>query len=155
MKRQLVMLAGALMLAAFFTTETFAAEITVRGRLGRTVEARGWLILTDSEKYLILNPQRFQNETWFRESTEVEATGEVKPDALTIYQEGTPFEVRSMRPVGGGGGGGDGASSRQRTSAPGCSERLGEFHLCSLPCATDSRRPRQGCGWWHRPLRRH
>ena len=116
MKRQLLMLAGALMLAAFFTTETFAAEITVRGRLGRTVEARGWLILTDSEKYLILNPQRFQNETWFRESTEVEATGEVKPDALTIYQEGTPFEVRSMRPVSGGGGGtNDGASTRRLT----------------------------------------
>ena len=116
MKRQLLMLASALMLAAFFTTETFAAEITVRGRLGRTVEAGGWLILTDSDKYLILNPQRFQKETWFRESTEVEAAGEVKPDALTIYQEGTPFEVKTMRPVSSGSGsGGDGASNRQRT----------------------------------------
>jgi uncharacterized protein YggE len=113
MKRQLLMLASALVLAALFTTETFAAEITVRGRLGRTVEARGWLIITDSEKYLILNPQRFQNEAWLRESTEVEATGEVKPDAPTIYQEGTPFEVRSMRPLSGGGS--DDASSRRLT----------------------------------------
>jgi uncharacterized protein len=106
MKRQLLILASALVLVALFTTESFASEITVRGRLGRTVEAGGWLILTDTDKYLILNPQRFQNEPWFRETTEVEATGEVKRDAVTIYQEGIPFEVSSMRPVGGGGGGG-------------------------------------------------
>ena len=111
MKRQLLMLASVLMLAAFFTTETFAGEISVRGRLGRTVEAGGWLILTDADKYLILNPQRFQNETWFRESTEVEATGEVKRDAVTIYQEGIPFEVNSMR----GGSTNNVASTGQRT----------------------------------------
>ena len=110
-------MASALMLVALFTTESFAKEITVRGRLGRTVEARGWVILTDKDKYLILNPQRFQNETWFREATEVEATGEVKEDAITIYQEGIPFEVSSMRAVGGGGGGaGGGAMDSRRTT---------------------------------------
>src|SRR4051794_7383733 len=59
MKRQLLMMASTLMLALLFTTTTFASEITVRGRLGKTVEAGGWLILTDAEKYLILNPQQF------------------------------------------------------------------------------------------------
>lgn len=103
MKRQLLLVMGALVLIAFFTTATFASEVTVRGRLGKTVEAGGWLILTNAEKYLILNPQQFKNETWFRESTEVEATGEVKKDAVTIYQEGIPFEVSSMRPVEDGG----------------------------------------------------
>jgi uncharacterized protein len=112
MKRQLLMVASVFMLVALFTTESFASEITVRGRLGRTVEAGGWLILTDTDKYLILNPQRFQNETWFREAAEVEATGEVKRDAVTIYQEGIPFEVGSMRPVGSSSGGsGTGSSS--------------------------------------------
>ncbi|MGB7925079.1 MAG: hypothetical protein WCF57_17695, partial [Pyrinomonadaceae bacterium] len=96
MKRQLLMMASVLLLVALFTTESFASEVTVRGRLGRTVEAGGWLIVTETDKYLILNPQRFQNETWFRETTEVEATGEVKRDAVTIYQEGIPFEVSSM-----------------------------------------------------------
>ena len=94
------------MLVLIFTTQTFAGEINVRGRLGKTVEAGGWLILTaNADKYLILNAQSFKNETWFRESTEVEATGEVRKDAVTIYQEGIPFEVTSMRPVEGGGAG--------------------------------------------------
>lgn len=82
-----------------------AKEINVRGRLGKTVEAEGWLILTEGQKYLILNPQRFQREKWFREGTEVEATGETKPGTITIFQEGVPFEVRSMKPQSGGGGG--------------------------------------------------
>jgi uncharacterized protein YggE len=78
--------------------------------LGKTVEAGGWLIVTETDKYLILNPQRFQNESWFRESAEVEATGEVKRDAVTVYQEGIPFEVSSMRAVGGGSSSGGGAA---------------------------------------------
>jgi hypothetical protein len=93
-------------LVLFCTAQAFARDITVRGRLGRTVEAGGWLILTDAQKYLILNPQRFQNETWFREGTGVEATGETKEDVVTTYQEGIPFEVRSMRPSDEGTGGG-------------------------------------------------
>ena len=99
------MTAGALALAAFFTMQVAAKEITVRGHLGQTVEAGGWLIIAGTDekttKYLLLNARRFQNESWFRTGAEVEASGETKPDAMTIYQEGTPFEARTMRPVGG------------------------------------------------------
>lgn len=98
MRRQLLTWTGALALVVLCTAQVFAKEINVRGRLGRTVEAGGWLILADAQKYLILNPQRFQNENWFREGAGVEATGETKTDVVTIYQEGIPFEVRSMRP---------------------------------------------------------
>lgn len=99
------MIASLLALAALFTIQASAAEITLRGRLGRTVEPGGWLILVDMKdtaksKYLLLNAQRFQNESWFRAGTEVEATGETQPDAMTIYQEGIPFEARTLRSIG-------------------------------------------------------
>jgi uncharacterized protein YggE len=74
-------------------------QLTVRGRLQKTVEAGGWIIVADGQKYLVLNAQRFKNENWFKESIEVEATGETKSDVMTIHMEGTPFEVRSMRPL--------------------------------------------------------
>jgi uncharacterized protein YggE len=79
-------------------SQVLAKEITVRGKLQKTVEANGWLIVAETQKYLILNPQRFLQEKWFREATQVEATGETK-DVMTIYMEGLPFEVRSMRPL--------------------------------------------------------
>jgi len=95
-------------LLAIFAAQASAKEITVRGILGRTVEAGGWVILTnkgaEKTKYLLLNPQRFRNESWFRVGAEVEASGEVKPDAITIYQEGVPFEARVIEPVGAQGG---------------------------------------------------
>lgn len=116
MKRRLLIVTGALMLVALFTTETFAREITVRGRLGKTVEAGGWLILTDADKYLILNAQQFKNESWFRESAEVEATGEVKKDVATIYMEGIAFEVSSMRPVESGSAATVGVGARNRST---------------------------------------
>lgn len=75
-------------------------EITIEGRLARTVEAGGWLIVADYGKYLILNSRQFQSEPWFREGANVEATGEAKQDAVTIYQEGMPFQVRTMRARG-------------------------------------------------------
>ncbi len=75
-----------------------AAEVTVRGRLGRTVEAGGWLILA-KQKYLLLNADRWGNESWFREGAEVEAAGETKSDAVTIHMEGTPFEARTLKAV--------------------------------------------------------
>ncbi len=106
MRRRLLLLASSIALAFILNGQAAALaaeEITVRGRLARTVEAGGWLIATSTQKYLILNPQRFQNESWFRGTTEVEATGETKPGTITIYQEGIPFEVRSMRPLGGAG----------------------------------------------------
>ena len=76
-----------------------AKEITVKGRLQKTVESGGWLIAAGKSKYLILNASNFQKETWFKESAEVEAVGDTKPDVITTYMEGTPFEVRTMHPV--------------------------------------------------------
>jgi uncharacterized protein len=114
-----------LLLAAIFavlcSTQASAAEITIRGRLARTVEAGGWVVNTASEKFLILNASRFSKESWFREGAEVEATGEKKPDAITIHMEGTPFEARTMRPLqtGGagtnGGGAANGGAARELT----------------------------------------
>jgi hypothetical protein len=105
MMKRISILASVMLLAALFTIQASIKEITVRGRLGRTVEAGGWLILVDTKetakrKYLLLNAQRFQNESWFRAGAEVEAMGETKPDTMTIYQEGIPFEARTMRAVG-------------------------------------------------------
>ena len=75
-----------------------AKEITVKGKLQKTVEAGGWLIVNDGNKYLILNAKNFQNNAWFKESTGVEAVGETK-DVMTTYMEGTPFEAKSMQPI--------------------------------------------------------
>jgi len=97
MMRKLVVVVVALALFTIVPSAGLAKEITVRGKLQRTVEAGGWVIVADKQKYLILNPQEFQKEKWFKEGTEVEATGETK-NVMTIYMEGTPFEVRSMRP---------------------------------------------------------
>jgi Protein of unknown function (DUF541) len=87
-------------LAVILATATVlhAKEITVRGKLQKTVEAGGWLIVSGDTKYLILNPKDFQSNSWFKESTNVEAVGEVK-EVMTTFMEGTPFEVKSMKPV--------------------------------------------------------
>src|SRR5215204_5158279 len=86
----------ALVLAA--ATVLHAKEITVRGKLQKTVEAGGWLIVAGDAKYLILNAKNFQSNGWFKESTNVEAVGETK-DVMTTFMEGTPFEAKSMQPV--------------------------------------------------------
>lgn len=98
MKKKLSRVVGLLALITVLSVSAIAKEITVRGRLQRTVEAGGWVIVSGNQKYLVLNAQRFQSENWFTESSEVEALGETKPDVMTTYQEGTPFEVRTMRP---------------------------------------------------------
>src|SRR5215204_1389936 len=90
----------ALVLAA--ATVLHAKEITVRGKLQKTVEAGGWLIAAGDAKYLILNAKNFQSNGWFKESTNVEAVGETK-DVMTTFMEGTPFEAKSMQPVDQGG----------------------------------------------------
>ena len=74
MKRKLINILGALALVSLFTTQVFAKEMTVQGRLQRTVEPGGWVIAAGNQKYLILNSQRFQNEKWFAEGNEVEAS---------------------------------------------------------------------------------
>jgi uncharacterized protein YggE len=104
MSKSLLSLRAALFALVFVLAVQVAAsarQITVQGRLGRTVEPGGWLINTSGPKYLVLNPQKFQDELWFREDTEVEATGETKTGVMTVYQEGTPFEVRTMRQLRG------------------------------------------------------
>lgn len=79
-------------------TVLHAKEITVRGKLQKTVEAGGWLIVKDDTKYLILNPKNFDSNDWFKVGANVEAVGEVK-EVMTTFMEGTPFEVKSMRPL--------------------------------------------------------
>jgi uncharacterized protein YggE len=89
--------------AGGLSANAFAKEMTVRGRLQRTVEPGGWVITEGNQKYLILNARSFQNEKWFADGNEVEAAGETRPDVMTTYMEGTPFEVRSMRGLAAGG----------------------------------------------------
>lgn len=79
-------------------------EITIEGRLARTTEAGGWLIVSEAGKYLILNARTFQSKPWFREGASVEATGEAKQDVMTSFQEGVPFQVRTMIQSKGRGG---------------------------------------------------
>lgn len=115
MKKQLLIFATLFVLFAALSAQALAAEMTVRGRLARTVEAGGWLIQASGQKYLILNFQRFQNEKWFAEGAQVEAVGDERQGTITIYQEGIPFEVRSMRPFASGASGA-GAQTAQITS---------------------------------------
>jgi len=115
MIRKLLSILGGVALVALLTTQVFAKEMAVRGRLQKTVEAGGWLIVSNNQKYLILNAQRFQNEKWFAEGNEVEAVGEAKSGVVTIYMEGTPFEVRTMRPLAAGGSGENQIESRGTT----------------------------------------
>lgn len=102
MKKSLLTILGVFALFAFITLPAFAQEKSVRGQLGRTVEPGGWLILSGNDKYLLLNAKNYEKETWFSEGTEVAATGVAKPDMVTTFMEGIPFEVRTMRPATGG-----------------------------------------------------
>lgn len=92
-------LLSAIGLIFVIANETAAQQRSISGRLVPTVEAGGWLIVEAKEKYLLLNAEKFKNESWFRAGTEVSATGEIKRDAVTIYQEGIPFEARTLRPA--------------------------------------------------------
>jgi uncharacterized protein YggE len=94
MKRLILLMA--LVLGA--ATILQAKEITVRGKLQKTAESGGWLIAASDTKYLILNPANFQKNEWFKESTNVQAVGEVK-EVMTTFMEGTPFEVKTMQPA--------------------------------------------------------
>ena len=105
----------AVVLALTLATQALAVskEITVRGRLRPTVEAGGWVIVSGEQKYLLLNANKFKNESWFREGAEVEAVGETK-NVATIYMEGTPVEARTLRYVGGDSSGGVGPAEGAR-----------------------------------------
>lgn len=107
MRRRIWLLAASVAMLSFMfvgqATATAAQEITVRGQIARTVEPGGWLINSTQQKYLLLNADRWRNETWFREGAQVEATGEVRRDVVTTQMEGTPFQARTLRPADGGG----------------------------------------------------
>src|ERR1700752_2692192 len=77
---------------------SYAKEITVRGKLQKTAEEGGWLIVARNTKYLLLNAKEYQSTSWFKESTNVEAVGETK-DVMTTFMEGTPFEAKSLKPL--------------------------------------------------------
>jgi uncharacterized protein len=96
--KRLILMTGLMALVLGAVTVLHAKEITVRGKLQKTVEAGGWLIVNNDAKYLILNARNYQSNAWFKESTNVEAVGETK-DVMTTFMEGTPFEARSMQPV--------------------------------------------------------
>ena len=96
--RRTLLITGVVALVLASATVLNAKEITVRGKLQKTVEAGGWLIVATDAKYLILNAKNFQSNSWFKESTNVEAVGETK-DVMTSFMEGTPFEAKSMQPV--------------------------------------------------------
>jgi len=96
--RRTLLTAGVVALLLASATIMNAKEITVRGKLQKTVEAGGWLIVGSDARYLILNAKNFQSNGWFKESTNVEAVGETK-DVMTTFMEGTPFEAKSMQPV--------------------------------------------------------
>jgi len=96
--KRLLLLTGVMALVLGSANVLHAKEITVRGKLQKTVEAGGWLIVNDNSKYLILNAKTFQNNAWFKESTGVQAVGETK-DVMTTFMEGTPFEAKTMQPV--------------------------------------------------------
>jgi len=97
MKRTLT-LTGVVAIILAAATLLHAKEITIRGKLQKTAEAGGWLVVGGDAKYLILNAKNFQSNAWFKESTNVEAVGETK-DVMTTFMEGTPFEAKSMQPV--------------------------------------------------------
>jgi len=97
--RNLSLLIRAVLLTAFLSVSAAAQTTTISGALTPTVEAGGWLIVDQNQKYLILNAGKFSGEAWFRNGMRVTATGEMKRDAVTIYQEGIPFEAATMAPA--------------------------------------------------------
>ncbi|MFL6229732.1 MAG: SIMPL domain-containing protein [Pyrinomonadaceae bacterium] len=112
--------AGAVALCLALVSAAAAAEITVRGRIGRTVEAGGWLVVTPQQKYLLINAGKWKDESWFREGADVVATGTVRADVVTTQMEGTPFEARTLRPAGDGAT--EGATQAAQTKSQGATQ---------------------------------
>ena len=96
--KRLLLMTGVIAVVLSTATILHAAEITVRGKLQKTVEAGGWLVVEGDTKYLILNSKDFTKNSWFKEKTNVEAVGETK-DVMTTFMEGTPFEAKSIKPI--------------------------------------------------------
>ena len=53
--KRLKLMTGVMAVVLSAATVLHAKEITVRGKLQKTVEAGGWLIVASDAKYLILN----------------------------------------------------------------------------------------------------
>jgi uncharacterized protein len=96
--KRLILITGVIAVVLSAATILHAKEITVRGKLKKTVEAGGWLVVEGEAKYLILNSRDFTKHSWFKEGTGVEAVGETK-EVMTTFMEGTPFEAKSIKPI--------------------------------------------------------
>ena len=113
--KRLLLINGVIAVILSAATILHAKEITVRGKLQKTVEAGGWLIVEgDAKKFLILNSKDFEKQSWFKESTSVEAVGETK-EVMTTFMEGTPFEAKSIKPIDQAGATGRSDDSRRVT----------------------------------------
>ncbi len=99
MRKKLIYCLGAILATALFSVAATAQQRTITGNLTPTVEAGGWLIVDQNEKFLVLNSNKFSGEAWFKTGMRVTATGEIKRDVMTIYQEGTPFEAATLVPA--------------------------------------------------------
>ncbi len=98
MLRSFVFTFGAFLAFALFSPVVSAQRISITGVLAPTVEAGGWLLVDDNEKYLVLNAGSYTGESWFRSGARVAATGEIRREVVTIYQEGVPFEATTLVP---------------------------------------------------------
>ena len=96
--KRLLLITGVIAVVLSAATILHAKEITIRGKLQKTVEAGGWLIVEGEKKFLILNSRDFTKHSWFKESTKVESVGETR-DVMTTFMEGIPFEAKSMKPI--------------------------------------------------------
>ena len=97
----ILLLAAFALIFAAAPGAAFAQRKNISGKLAPTVEGGGWTIIAGQtkkpEKYLLLNAEKFSGEKWFREGARVSATGNLRRGAITIYQEGIPYEARTLR----------------------------------------------------------
>lgn len=73
--------------------------LELEGTLAPTVEAGGWVLNTETGAYLLLGIAEHREEPWFKEGARVKVTGKESPDTITIFMQGTPFQVESMEPL--------------------------------------------------------
>ena len=72
-------------------------KITISGKLNRTVEKGGWLIVSGKKKFLIVNAGKYLSKSWFVVGAKVEATGSLR-NHPTFFMEGQPFKVDKLMP---------------------------------------------------------
>jgi uncharacterized protein YggE len=99
MRKKISIFFGAALAVFIFASHSAAQQQSVGGRLAPTIEAGGWLFVGESHKYMLINAEKFIGESWFKSGAEVAATGEIRRGAITVYQEGIPFEAQTLRPA--------------------------------------------------------